>query len=617
MINSIINKYLNQPKREFILAIILFTSILFSYIFEYYSISNYIYPIIFFVSIIGSIPIISVSLKFIYRRKITIEVFNLFALLVAFFLASPLAAIWIELMLTFASYLEWKTKERASGAIKELLSLAPDFAHKEINNTYIDIKRSEIVVGDILLVKAGEKIPTDGTIIFGECTVDESSFTGESVPVEKSLNNEVYEATTINKGVIKVKVTKVGSDTVLGRMVVLMRSALSNKSTIHKFADRFAEFFLPFSAIVAIVIYLLTHNPIMVASFLLVVCADDVAVAIPLAIEASLGKAAKRGVIIKGGINLEKLSKIKTVIFDKTGTLTYGKFSVDFVNLKNDSQSEQFWRCVAIAEKFSEHPIGKEIYKHAINIIGEVDNPDKVEVLTGVGIKVKKGDSVIVIGNKVAMNISNVEIVEKTNNLNTSGKTILYVSLNDTYIGTIYVSDTVKIEAKDVVAELHKNGIHTVILTGDQKDIANDIGNKIGIKEIRSGLFPEEKLNAIAEFSKHGGVVMVGDGVNDAPALAKSDVGIAMGKLGAAVSVEAADIIIQTDNLSRIPEVIELAKQTRTVIRNNIIIWLFSNIIGTILVITNIFGITLAAFYNFISDFFPLINSARLFRNKR
>ncbi len=619
MNSKILTEFLESPKKEYFLSILLSLTLLFIYVFPSKDLNQTTIYIAWVIAIIGGIPVLISSFRSIQQKRITIELFNLFVLFVALFLASPVAAIWIELMLTFASYLEWKTKSRASNAVMELLNLAPEFAHVEVeNDKYEDIPQKEIVVGNIILIKEGERVPADGKIIFGSCIVDESSFTGESIPQEKNIEDEVFEATTIIKGVIKIKATKVGSETVLGRMVALMQAALTQKSIVHKFADKFAELFLPISAIIGTIIYLTTRDMTLVAAFLLVICADDIAVAIPLAMEASLGKAAKRGVIIKGGISLEKLSKVKTIVFDKTGTLTYAKFSIDFVDIENSVPLRQFWKYVAISEKFSEHPIGKEIYKKASTIVGEVEDPESVDVLPGAGIKVNIAGSNIIIGNKLAMDMANIIILDSNiENANKIGKTTLYVSHDNRYLGAIYISDTVKDDARNTIDALHKMNIRTVILTGDHEDIARDIGNKVGISEIRASLSPEKKLEAISEYAKTGVVVMVGDGVNDAPSLARADIGIAMGKLGSAVSVEAADIIIQTDSLSRIPEIIELSKMTRAVIINNFIIWFISNAIGTTLVLTRIIGIPFAAFYNFATDFIPLINSARLFRNKR
>lgn len=575
------------------------------------------------VAILGALPLAYVALKQLWRREVTIEVFNLFALIVALVLNHPVAALWIDLMLTFASYLEWRTKARANNAVEELLRLRPEIAHRELDEAHTeDISPEDVRVGDVLVIKTGERVPVDGVIVFGDAIIDESSFTGESVPQEKTIGAEVYTATLLAGGVLKIRAMKVGEDTTLARLLVLMRAAAALKSKAQRFADKFAGIFLPIVALSGAAIYLFTRDSAMVAAFFLIVCADDIAVAIPLAMEAGLGEAARRGVIIRGGKHVEALAKIKTIVFDKTGTLTLGKFNVESVEIAQGVPLRQFWQYVAMAEKFSEHPIGRAIYKEACKVVGEPRDPDHVEVLKGAGIHISTEGTEVVVGNQRALESSGITLEGDAKDCFSGvhehgGKTILLVYVGKKYFGSIIAADTPKLEAKAVLQTLSALGIHTVMLTGDRKEVAEDIAQALGIEEYLAGLTPEDKLRRIAEFSESGVTAMVGDGINDAPALVRADIGIAMGNIGTAVAIEAADVIVLTDQLERIPEMIILARRVRGVVWGNVAIWFVTNSLGIFFVLTRLAGIPLAAAYNFGTDFLPLLNSSRLFRNKK
>ncbi|HXK38124.1 MAG TPA: cation-translocating P-type ATPase [Candidatus Paceibacterota bacterium] len=613
----------DSPRREFLIAPFLAGALILEKAFAGSDYVSFVNNIIWAVAILGALPLLFVSVQQLYRREITIEVFNLFALIVALVLNHPTAAVWIDLMLTFASYLEWRTKSRANNAIEELLRLRPEVAHRELSGDIVeDIGPEDVRVGDILVVKAGERIPVDGLIIFGEAIIDESSFTGESVPEEKTIGAEVYTATLLAGGVLKIRATQVGEDTTLARLLTLMRAAAVQKSKAQRFADKFAGIFLPIVALAGVLIYIFTRDPAMVAAFFLIICADDIAVAIPLAMEAGLGEAARRGVIIKGGKHVEALAKIRTVVFDKTGTLTLGKFAVDSVELAQGVPLRQFWQYVAMAEKFSEHPIGRAVYAEACKVVGEPRDPDHVEVLRGAGIHISSEGTEVVVGNHRALEASGIVLDGDARDCiggihQHGGKTILLVYVGGKYFGSIIAADTPKLEAKTALAQLTSMGIHTVMLTGDRKEVAEDIATTLGIEEYVAGLSPEDKLRRIAELSEQGVTAMVGDGINDAPALVRADIGIAMGSIGTAVAIEAADIIVLTDQLERIPEMIMLARRVRGVVWGNIGIWFVTNALGVFLVLTRFAGIPLAAAYNFGTDFLPLLNSSRLFRSKR
>ncbi len=620
---QIIRDPFRSPNQEYIIAPILTLVLIFDKLLSASKFAEGMSIVVWIAAIVGGLPLMVVSVQHLWRREITIEVFNLFALIVALVLYHPVAAVWIDLMLTFASYLEWRTRARANNAIEQLLRLRPEIAHREIEGDQIeDISPEDVVVGDVIVVKTGERVPVDGVIIYGEAIIDESSFTGESVPVEKTIGAEVFTATLLAGGVLKIKAMKVGEDTTLARLLDLVRKAATLKSKAQRFADRFASIFLPIVALGGVLIYVFTRDSAMVAAFFLIVCADDIAVAIPLAMEAALGEAARRGVIIKGGKHVEALARVRTVVFDKTGTLTLGKFTVESVEIAEGVPLRQFWLYVAMGEKFSEHPIGKAIYGEACKVVGVPRDPEHVEVLKGAGIRAVTEGVDIVIGNERALMASSI-IIDKdardciSGGHDHGGKTILLVYVGGKYYGSIIAADTPRVEARDALLTLSRMGIRTVMLTGDRSDVAENISRTLGISTFVAGLSPEAKLEHIEKFSHEGFVAMVGDGINDAPALVRADIGIAMGTIGTAAAIEAADVVVLTDQLERIPEMITLARRVRGVVRGNVLIWFVTNSVGIFFVLSRLAGIPLAAAYNFGTDFLPLFNSSRLFRSKK
>lgn len=572
-------------------------------------------------ALIGSIIPFREALEGAMKKTITIEAFNFMALVVSFATGEVTSASFIGLMLTFASYLDWRTESRAGNAVEELLKLKPHKANRLVGETTEEIASDDVRVGDVLVVKNGERIPVDGVIIYGEALINESSLTGESVPVEKDVGDEVYSGTLSETGVIKLRATKIGADSTLERMARLVEEAGKQKSKAQRLADRFAGIFLPVVVLAGIATYLISKSITMTAAFFLVVCADDIAVSIPLAVTASLGYAAKRGVIIKGGEWLDTLAKVRILVFDKTGTLTYGDFRLAEVRIQDGIIESDFWRLVGITEKFSEHPVGRAIFKEAKKKCADLHDPDEIFVFKGAGLRALIGNREVVIGNEKVLPHAGLSlsanVTAEYNTLRASGYTGMLVFIDKSYAGMLAIADTPREEAKTSILKLRDLGVRVVMITGDNEVVAKEVCSKLGITEFRAGVTPEGKLNEIAELSKSGMLAMVGDGVNDAPALARANVGIAMGAGGTAVAVESANIVILTDNLARIPEMITLARRTVSVVNLNMGIWFVTNAIGVGLVFGGILGPVLAAAYNFATDFLPLLNSVRLFRNRK
>lgn len=601
------------PYREFIVSILVGISLVYHYFW------GDAVPLLVIATIIGSIVPLGGALDALRKRKITIEAFNFFALAVSFVTGEITSAAFIVLMLAFASYLDWHTESRATNAVEELLRLKPSKAYKDVDGHTVEIAIEEVLTGDILVVKNGERIPVDGVVVYGNAFINEASITGESKPVGKVEGDEVYSSTLSESGVIKIRATKVGGDSTIERMARLIAEASKNKSKTEKLADRFAGIFLPVVVFLGAITYYITRDISMTAALFLIVCADDIAVSIPLAVTASLGRAAKHGVIIKGGQWLHALSRVNILAFDKTGTLTYGHFTLSQVELAPGIDERRFWKVVAIAEKFSEHPIGRAIFKEASFKDGDVPDPKRIEVISGAGIFALCDEDEVIIGNEKIFERKGLVIPEDLraryeDKKGGGGVTALFVYINGVFAGFLSVADTPRAEARESILALERSGVRVIMLTGDNENVARTVSAKLGIHEYRAGMTPETKLKEIERLAKEGRLAMIGDGVNDAPALARADVGIAMGSGGSAVAVEAADVVILTDELDRIPEMIALAKRTVSVVNADMWIWGMTNIVGLALVFFGLVGPALAAFYNFATDFLPLINSARLFR---
>jgi Cd2+/Zn2+-exporting ATPase len=500
--------------------------------------------------------------------------------------------------------------------------LKPLTALRIEGNAQKEVAVESLRQGDTVLVEGGERIPADGVVILGSAFVNEAPVTGESVPVEKVVGDRVLSSTLNESGALKIKVTDVGKDSTIERMAALIREAASHKSRSEKLADRFAAIFLPLVIVFGAATYILTRNLTMTAALFLVACADDMAVAIPLALTASFGRAAKRGVIIKGGAHLESMKNIRTLVIDKTGTLTYGKFEFQGVLFQSGVSEADFWLSAGVAEKFSEHPVGRAIFRHALERVREIPDPDEFRLYKGSGVWARFGKNEIAIGDESILSdlqISGAPAASKLLEEERSkyAGTSVLVLMNKKLAGVISVADIPREEAKQSIEKLRELGVTDIIMfTGDNEKIASAIAGKLGITNYRASMTPEQKLLELEKLTLKGPVAMVGDGINDAPAIKRADIGIAMGKGGTSVAIEAADIVILSDDLSRLPELISLSRATNSVVLGDMAIWFFSNIVGFGLVLTGVAGPALAAFYNFATDFLPLINSARLFRKK-
>ncbi len=506
------------------------------------------------------------------------------------------AGVIISLIL-LGKYLESVSKGKTSEAIKKLMGLAPKTALVIHNGEEVVIPVEEVEVGDVLIVKPGEKIPVDGQITVGYTAIDESMLTGESMPVEKKIGDAVYAASLNTNGMIHFKATKVGADTALAQIIKLVEDAQGSKAPIAQLADIVSGYFVPIVFIIATVVALawfisgqtVTFSLSIFIAILVIACPCALGLATPTAIMVGTGKGAENGILIKGGEALETAHKINTIVFDKTGTLTEGKPAVtDIVTVPGFLAEELILQIAASAEKGSEHPLGQAIVRRAEQDILEFQNIDSFEAIPGHGIKVKINQLSVLLGNQKLIRENNIELNEFekiSDDLADQGKTPMFIAVEGRFAGIIAVADVVKPSSARAIQKLNKMGIQTVMITGDNKKTAAAIAKQVGIDRVLSEVLPQDKAFEVKKIQSEGRIVaMVGDGINDAPALVQANVGIAIGS-GTDVAMESADIVLMRSDLMEVPTAIQLSKSTIRNIKQNLF-WAFAY---------NVLGIPLAA----------------------
>ena len=493
-------------------------------------------------------------------------------------------------LITLGKYLEAVSKGKTSEAIKKLMGLAPKVATVIRDNKEMQVSIEDVEISDIVIVKPGEKIPVDGEVIEGITSVDESMLTGESIPVEKVTGSTVIGASINKNGFIKYKATKVGQDTALAQIIKLVEDAQGSKAPIAKIADVMSAYFVPVVislAIISSVSWLIAGESFIFSltifiSVLVIACPCALGLATPTAIMVGTGKGAENGILIKGGEALETTHKIDTIVFDKTGTITEGKPKVTDI-ITNSISEEELLILAASSEKGSEHPLGEAILNEGRNKNLKLKKIDKFNAIAGQGIDVIIENKNILLGNRKLMIDQNIDITifnDKVEDLSNQGKTPMYIAINKEIKGIIAVADVVKVSSKKAIETLHKMGIKTVMITGDNENTAKAIAKEVGIDNVLAEVLPEDKAKSIKKLQdENKKVAMVGDGINDAPALAKADIGIAIGS-GSDVAIESADIVLIRSDLMDVSNAIKLSKATIRNIKQNLF-WAFAyNVLG-------------------------------------
>lgn len=489
-------------------------------------------------------------------------------------------------LITLGKYLETLTKGKTSDAIKKLMGLAPKTAIVVRDGKEVEISIDEVVVGDTLIVKPGEKMPVDGLVLEGMTSVDESMLTGESIPVEKTAGDNIIGASINKNGTIQYKATKVGKDTALSQIIKLVEDAQGSKAPIAKVADIISGYFVPIVIGLAILsglawyfggqtgLFALT----IFISVLVIACPCALGLATPTALMIGTGKGAENGVLIKSGVALETTHKLQTIVFDKTGTITEGKPKVTDIVVANGVKENELLALAASAEKGSEHPLGEAIVKGAEDRELTFMKTRSFSAIPGYGIEVTIDDKNLLLGNRKLMddrNISLDSLENSSNQLASQGKTPMYIAMNGKIAGIIAVADTVKENSLKAIQKLHDMGIEVAMITGDNKRTAEAIAKQVGIDRVLSEVLPEDKASEVKKLQDEGRkVAMVGDGINDAPALAQADVGIAIGS-GTDIAMESADIVLMRSDLMDVPTAVQLSKSTIKNIKQNLF-WAFA-----------------------------------------
>ncbi len=566
------------------------------------------------VIIIGGYPIFRSAVRAIASLSLNVDVLVIAASFGAVLLGDYIEAATVIFIMVLGEFLESFTASRTRKAISGLMELTPEYAVVKRDGHEVRLPASKVVKGDIVVVKPGERIPVDGVLVLGGSSVDQSTVTGESVPVEKDVEDEVYSGTVNGTGYFEAKATKVGDDTTIAHIRRLVEKAEGEKAPIQRTIDRYASYFIPAIFAAAALVYLVTGSPERAITVLVVACPCALVLGTPTAVVAGLGNAARHGVLVKGGGYLEMVAKLDAIVMDKTGTLTKGSLEVTGVNSFDGHSEDEILKLAAIAEKRSEHPLGRAVLKKAAELELEVPDPDDFEAVRGRGVSASWNGTEITLGREDFLQERGVDIPA---DLREHGaETVLLLAHDGRICGAIYVADALREDAEWAIKGLRKEGVKKlVLLTGDSKPVASAVASSLGMDEFHAGLLPEDKMNGVGELRDKGyRVGMVGDGVNDGPALAAADVGIAMGAIGADVAIEAADVALMEDNLSKLTPFVGLSRKVISIINQNLVFALLFNLIAVVAASQGWIDIITGAVIHQVSSLAVIFNSIRLLR---
>lgn len=608
----------DEEKRTMIMLIISALSLIISF----FNLIDLPFDAAYIAIVLCGLPIIKEAvLGLVTEFDIKADVLVSMALIASVIIGEIFAAGEVAFIMTLGALLEEHTVAKAKSGIEKLVNLTPTIARVIVDGKEKMIKAKDVLVDDIIKVLPGETVPVDGVLIEGETSIDQSVMTGESMPVDKNIGDEVFSGTVNQFGAFNMKASKIGEDSSLQRMIRLVRSADAGKAKIVGMADRWATWIVVIALISAIGTWLVTGEILRSVTILVVFCPCALVLATPTAIMAGIGNATKYGILIREGDALERLSKVMKITFDKTGTLTYGQPRVTKVcTFDKDISEQELLNLMASVEKSSEHPLGKAIVEYYKTVSKkEFKKVTDFKMVIGKGVSGKIDNNKIIAGNNKLLqehqlSLSNVQetlaadFIEK-------GCTVVYIAQCADIKGFVVLEDILREDVKNIIQKIKKLNIESALITGDNKKTAENIGTLSGIEKVYSECLPEDKLSIIEEFQKNGQLVsMIGDGVNDAPALKKAFVGIAMGGIGSDIAVDAADIALVNDDIKCIPHLLELSKRTMKTIKINLILSMTLNFVAIILAMTGILNPIVGALVHNVGSVIVILHSALLLK---
>ncbi|GER79199.1 MAG: cadmium-translocating P-type ATPase [Anaerolineae bacterium] len=565
--------------------------------------------------IAGGYPVFMNVIRATLKRQIISHTLMTLGVIAALVVGQWVTAALVVVFMRIGDYVENFTTESARRAVKELTALTPQTARVERDGAEVEIPVREVKVGETIIVRPGEKIAVDGEVISGQATIDQSAITGESMPIEAANGTHVYAATIAKLGSLRIRAERIGSDTTFGRVIKMVEEAETHRADVQRLADKFSAWYLPVVAVIAALTFIFTRNPLSTAAVLLVACSCSFALATPVAMLASVGASAKRGLLIKGGKYLELLARADVLLVDKTGTLTLGQPQVTDVVPLNGLSRTEILALAASVERYSEHPLAEAVRTLARNENIALVEPQNFESVPGHGVRATIDSRRVAVGNRrMIPSAASLSIVSE---LEAQGKTLLFMERDNELVGMFAAADTLRSEVPAALKEVRSLGIrHIELLTGDNERTASALADKLGVS-YRANLLPEHKIDIVKEYQAKGHVVvMVGDGVNDAPALAQADIGIAMGVAGTDVAIEAAHIALMREDWNLVPDVLKIAQRTMRVVKTNLLFTTAYNIIGLTLAAFGFLPPVLAAAAQSLPDIGIMGNSARLLRQK-
>jgi len=574
------------------------------------------WPVGLAIVLVGGFPVFRNVVRAALRGQIISHTLMTLGVIAALAVGQWATAVVVVFFMRVGDYAERFTTERARRAVKDLTAIAPQTARVERDGREVEVPIAAVRVGEAVIVRPGERIPVDGEVIDGQATVDQAAITGESMPVEVGAGAKVYAATIARLGHLRVRAARIGADTTFGRVIQMVEEAEAQRADVQRIADKFSAYYLPVVAGIAALTFLLRRDPLATAAVLVVACSCSFALATPIAMLASIGAGAKRGLLIKGGRYLELLARGDVLLLDKTGTLTPGRPQITDVVPLNGMAEAALLALAASAERYSEHPLAEAVRAAARERGLPLSEPRDFEAIPGLGVRARVDGRVVAVGNRRMIPLAaSTPIADE---LEAQGKTLLFVEQDGELAGVLAAADTLRPEVPAALAAVRDLGVRRIeLLTGDNERTAAALAAQIGVPH-RANLLPEDKIRIVKEYQAQGHVVvMVGDGVNDAPALAQADVGIAMAAAGTDVAIEAAHVALMREDWTLVPEVFGIARRTMRVVKMNLAFTTLYNALGLSLAALGILPPILAAAAQSLPDLGILGNSARLLRQRQ